>query len=82
MQQATSRLAGTRMSQAGRTDMFEPCRWAELSALLNRCEDQLKRLRVELAERKRTGSNRAASHFDLLELSLDLKNIQRKLQQG
>jgi hypothetical protein len=70
------------MGQAGQAEMFEPCRWAELGALLNRCEDQLKRLRVELAEQKRTGSNRGASHFNLLELSLELKNMQTKLQQG
>jgi hypothetical protein len=50
--------------------------------LLNRCEDELKRVRIELAEQKRTGSNWGGCELNLREFSIELQRMQTKLGQA
>lgn len=59
--------------------MVGQCQASDLIKLLNRCEEQLRRVRVEVAELKRTGSRVTMSETDLVELTRNLEKVQTKL---
>ncbi|MGJ4939188.1 hypothetical protein ACQR1W_01325 [Bradyrhizobium sp. HKCCYLS1011] len=69
----------TQKSRLDRVSMVGQCQASDLIKLLNRCEEQLRRVRVEVAELKRTGSRVTMSETDLVELTRNLEKVQTKL---
>ncbi len=69
----------TQKSRSDRVSMLGQRQASDLIKLLNRCEEQLRRVRVEVAELKRTGSRMTMSETDLVELTRNLEKVQTKL---